>query len=61
MDSIDKERNAARRQQSKVVMPLIGVLLDRWDDLPNDVKSDPELDAIAEIINKIDNGMEGII
>ena len=59
MDKIDKERAYERRRQAKTVMPLIGVLLDYWDGLPNDVKSDPELENIAEVIGKINDGMEG--
>lgn len=39
-------------------MPLIGELLDSWDDLPNDVKSDPELERLSRNIQKIDSAME---
>ena len=55
---IEKERERLRKIQSRKVMPLIGNLLDQWDDLPNDVKSFPELERIAKIITKIDDAME---
>jgi hypothetical protein len=58
-DSVEAERSALRELQTNHVMPLIGDLLDRWDSLPNDVKSDSDLDGIAKIIKEIDNGMEG--
>jgi hypothetical protein len=38
-------------------MPLIGPLLDVWDDLPNDVKGDEELKRLSEVIDKISYGM----
>jgi len=53
------ERKIIRLKQSKDVMPLIGGLLDAWDDLPNDVKSDPELEKLSKHIQKIDDAMEG--
>jgi hypothetical protein len=53
------EREKIRREQSKAVMPLINELLDRWDDLPNDVKMDDELSKLCNVIQKIDNAMEG--
>jgi len=59
MDEIKKEVSSERRRQTKAVMPLIGPLLDCWDELPNDVKSEPELEGLAEWINKINDGMEG--
>lgn len=49
-----------RKKQAEKVMPMIGALLEAWDDLPNDVKSDPELDRLERQIRKIDNGMEGV-
>jgi hypothetical protein len=50
---IEHERAMERKKQAKRVMPLIGTLLDRWDDLPGDVKSDPELEKFSRIIQKI--------
>ena len=54
-----KEKDKIRKEQANAVMPMIGKLLDAWDDLPNDVKSDPELKYISKCINKIDRAMEG--
>lgn len=51
------ERERERRRQNKAVMPLIGPLLDAWDDLPNDVKDDEELKRLSEVIDKISYGM----
>lgn len=53
------ERQIIRLKQAKAVMPLIGCLLDAWDDLPNDVKSDPELEKLSKHVQKIDDAMEG--
>ena len=39
---INRERQRRRQRQAKAVMPMIGPLLDAWDDLPNDVKDDPD-------------------
>ena len=47
----DREKEILR--QNKAVMPLIGPLLDVWDDLPNDVKYDDELMRLEKVINKI--------
>lgn len=51
------DREKELRRQIRVVMPLIGPLLDIWDDLPNDVKCDEELKRLSEIINKISGAM----
>jgi len=51
------ERLKEIRRQEKEVMPLMGPLLDAWDDLPNDVKGDDELKRVAEVIDKISDGM----
>ena len=56
---MNNEREVISLKQSKDVMLLIGGLLDAWDDLPNDVKSDPELEKLSKHIEKIDNAMEG--
>ena len=58
MGDVEAERKAIRRKQSRDVMPLIGILLDAWDDLPNDVKTDPELERLAAKIESIDHAME---
>jgi len=56
---ISGERELLREEQAETVMPMIGLLLDRWEDLPNDVKSDPELSALKKSINNIRMAMEG--
>lgn len=58
MMAVNNERTHLIRIQTKAVMPLIGGLLDAWADLPNDVKSDPELDSLKKHIDHIDNAME---
>jgi len=55
---IAQDRERIREEQSRNVMPLIGQLLDAWDELPNDVKSDPELNRLAKNIQGIDIAME---
>lgn len=35
------------------VLVLVALLLDRWDELPNDVKSEPELEAVAKVMSQI--------
>ena len=55
---INRERQRRRQRQAKAVMPMIGPLLDAWDDLPNDVKDDPELEHLATHINLINDAME---
>ena len=53
-----REREQLRKKQAKIVMPLIGPMLAAWDDLPNDVKTDPELERLFRHIQKIDSVME---
>lgn len=48
-----------RREQSERVMPIIGGLLEAWDQLPNDLKHDDELSLVKEYIEHIDAAMEG--
>lgn len=48
-----------RREQSERVMPMIGGLLDAWDQLSNDMKHDDELTSVREYIERIDAAMEG--
>jgi hypothetical protein len=55
----ERERNVEIRRQSKQVMPLIGKLLDAWDEIPNDTKYDEEFEKLADIISQIDSAMEG--
>ena len=58
MDKVEAERESIRERQAKDVMSLIGDLLDAWDELPNDVKTDPELERLAAKIESIDHAME---
>jgi len=58
MDKVEAERESIRERQAKDVMSLIGDLLDAWDELPNDVKTDPELERLATKIELIDHAME---
>ena len=37
---------------SKMLL-LVAQLLDRWDELPNDVKSDPELEPVKKVVSQI--------
>jgi hypothetical protein len=52
------ERDRLRAAQSKAVMPIIGSLLDAWDGLSNDLKSDPELEHFAQLMTKVHAAME---
>ena len=47
-----------RAQQAERVMRLIGGLLDAWEQLPGDLKSEPELELLAKQIEIIESGME---
>lgn len=46
------------------ILHLVGELLDRWDDLPNDVISMPELEKVEHVMsiigNLIDDESEGL-
>jgi hypothetical protein len=55
---MNKEQVRLSRLQAINVMPLIGGMLDAWDDLPNDVKSDPELERLSKHILRIMDAME---
>jgi len=52
------ERARLRKKQAEAVIPMIGPLLEAWDALPNDVKSDPELERLSRHIEKVDSTME---
>lgn len=56
--TVGLERNRLRAAQAKAVMPLIGGLLDAWDALTNDLRSDPELEHLKAQIERIDEAME---
>ena len=62
MSFIDDDLRRRRAEQAKRVMPLIGPLLDAWEQLPNDVRSDIELAhpsllwAMQNIVAAIEGG-----
>jgi uncharacterized protein HemY len=45
-------------KKEKRIRELVGQLLDWWDQLPNDVKTDPDLEKIAKIIDEINEAIE---
>lgn len=57
-ESIDREIESLRTEQAKVVMPLIGPLLDAWDGLPNDVALMPELKEVRAQIRNITRAID---
>lgn len=57
-DAVEHEREEIRQHQASLVMPLIGRLLDAWEDLPNDVRGGPELSRLAGGMQAIDSAME---
>ena len=59
MTKIEEEEEKIREEQTALVMPMIGGLLDAWDALPNDVKGYEELERLACQIRRIDDAMEG--
>jgi len=58
--SLIEDRDELTRQlhEAEDVMPLIGPMLDRWDELPNDVKCDEELEKLGTAITHIYEAME---
>lgn len=56
---IDAEIEKLRRQQANKVMPLIGPLLDAWEGISNDTKSEPDLKHFASQIHRLYQAMEG--
>lgn len=60
-DPVSKELEQLRRKQMRAVMPLVGPLLDAWDDVPNDLKGEIEEGAtdLAEALDSIRDAMEG--
>jgi len=56
---MNDENDKIRKAQVAAVMPIVGILLDAWDGLPNDLKSDPAMEHFSEIMAQLDNAMEG--
>jgi hypothetical protein len=55
-----RERLEARRRQRRTVMDLIGPLLDAWEDIPNDIKSDlrEHCTPLCHYLDRINEAME---
>lgn len=49
----------ARAVQAKQTMPLIGPLLDAWDEVPNDIKSliEEQAPSLANHLDKVAEAM----
>ena len=63
LHAVRRERKGLRIAQSKAVMPLIGPLLDAWENVSNDAKfsmreDDDGLRAVAFYLDKINAAME---
>jgi hypothetical protein len=58
MNKSDQEREKILKEMSKKVMPLVGELLDIFDNVPNDIKSDEELEELFDIIDQISEIMD---
>ena len=60
MDNVEMERAILRAVQSVRVMDVIGDLLDGWDALPNDVRSDIEAESplLTAAISAINAAMD---
>lgn len=56
---IDSEIASLRRAQARRVMPLIGPLLDAWENTDNDTKSTlrSEYPVLCDYLDKIEAGM----
>ncbi len=54
---------AARAVQAREVMPLIGPLLDAWEEVPNDMRSliADQCPQLAHYLSKIDDAMQADI
>jgi hypothetical protein len=62
MNVEQRNREILRLQakQAKAVMPMIGQLLDAWEGIPNDIKSDLSEDCPAFVcyMDELDAAME---
>lgn len=57
-DPVTKELQRLRRVQAKYVMPLIGPLLDAWEQVPSDIACSDELEELSVAIEAINDAME---
>lgn len=55
---MSSEVKRLRAAQAKLVMPLIGPLLDAWEQVPNDVACTDELEQLSQLLEDINNAME---
>jgi hypothetical protein len=55
---VSSEIANGRKAQAREVMPMIGGLLDAWDQLPTDVRTDEELSEVRVWIERINSAME---
>lgn len=55
--AIEAEREEARAQQAQAAMLVIPKILEAWGDLPNDIKSYPELNRLAGYLADLDEAM----
>lgn len=56
--NLEREVARLRRAQEKAVMPLIGPLLDAFEGLSFDARSNEELSELFACIEKIQDAME---
>jgi hypothetical protein len=63
LHAVKRERHNLRIAQAKTVMPLIGPLLDAWENAPNDLRSDIESFApqLAANLEAIATAVEGAL
>ena len=59
--AIERELARLRKKQAARVMPLIGQLLDAWEEVPNDFKAEIEehAEALAVCLDEILEAVEG--
>lgn len=57
---MSKEIERLRKAQAKAVMPLIGPLLDAFEGLPNDFRSEMEehAESLVQYLTDIESAME---
>lgn len=58
----DAALRVARTKQARRVMPLIGPLLDAWEEVPNDLRSllVDQCPTLASNLSKIEDAMGGV-
>lgn len=55
---IERAPDADRSRQAEAAMPLIGGLLDAWDQLPLDLRGEPEMGELWCWVRALDDAME---